>query len=164
MTEDMIARHDRATTQAIDSTVQAISARAVRVPVVAPMQTAAGEAHTMPLVLIDLTTSAGTTGRAYLIAYTPLVLTPLTLLVSELGQAIIGTPAAPVDVDADLRSRLRLLRPQGLATMAISGIGYRPLGRAGESRASAVGAPARRRQARRSRVRQSEVDAPVGRR
>nr|WP_272920935.1 enolase C-terminal domain-like protein [Streptomyces sp. SID2888] len=118
----MIARHDRATTQAIDSTVQAISARAVRVPVVAPMQTAAGEAHTMPLVLIDLTTSAGTTGRAYLIAYTPLVLTPLTLLVSELGQAIIGTPAAPVDVDADLRSRLRLLRPQGLATMAISGI------------------------------------------
>ncbi|MFC9095397.1 enolase C-terminal domain-like protein [Streptomyces sp. NPDC057072] len=118
----MIVRHEGGTTPAIGSTVQEISARAVLLPVVPPMQTAAGEAHTMPLVLIDLTTSAGTTGRAYLIAYTPLVLTPLAQLVTELGETIIGTPVAPVDVDADLRSRLRLLRPQGLATMAISGI------------------------------------------
>jgi mandelate racemase len=73
-------------------------------------------------VLIDLTTSAGVTGRAYLIAYTPLVLAALARLVTEFGEAITGKSAAPFDVDVDLRSQLRLLRPQGLATMAISGI------------------------------------------
>ena len=54
-----------------------------------------------------------------------MVLPALTSLVEELGTAIVGTPDAPRSVEADLRARLRLLRPQGLATMAISGIDRR---------------------------------------
>jgi mandelate racemase len=51
-----------------------------------------------------------------------MVLPALTSLVTELGAAVVGTPSAPGAVEADLRSRLRLLRPQGITTMAISGI------------------------------------------
>jgi mandelate racemase len=104
------------------STVERVVARPVLAPLDPPLQTASGEVPTAPLVLIDVTTDDGVVGHAYLFCYTPLVLTALTSLVTELGAAVVGTPSAPRSVEADLRARLRLLRPQGLATMAISGI------------------------------------------
>jgi mandelate racemase len=104
------------------STVARVSARAVLAPLDPPLQTASGEVPTAPLVLIDVTTSDDVVGHAYLFCYTPLVLPALTSLVEQLGAAVVGTPSAPRAVEADLRAKLRLLRPQGLATMAISGI------------------------------------------
>jgi mandelate racemase len=104
------------------ATLERVTARAVLAPLDPPLQTASGEVPTAPLVLIDVTTDDGVTGHAYLFCYTPMVLPALTSLVTELGAAVVGTPSAPRAVEADLRSRLRLLRPQGLATMAISGI------------------------------------------
>ncbi|MDL5160167.1 enolase C-terminal domain-like protein [Actinomycetospora termitidis] len=99
-----------------------MSARAVLAPLDPPLQTASGEVPTAPLVLIDVTASDGVVGHAYLFCYTPMVLPALTSLVEELGAAVAGTADAPRAVEADLRARLRLLRPQGLATMAISGL------------------------------------------
>ncbi len=104
------------------TTVHAVIARPVLAPLDPPLQTASGEVPTAPLVLIDVTASDGVVGHAYLFCYTPMVLTALTSLVEELGAAVVGTSDAPRAVEADLRARLRLLRPQGLATMAISGI------------------------------------------
>ena len=112
-----------ATTQTgTTTTVQSVVARPVLAPLDPPLQTASGEVPAAPLVLIDVTASDGIVGHAYLFCYTPMVLPALTSLVEELGAAIVGTPDAPRSVEADLRARLRLLRPQGLATMAISGI------------------------------------------
>ncbi|MCE0762378.1 mandelate racemase [Pseudonocardia kujensis] len=107
---------------AASPTVGAVTARPVLAPLDPPVQTAAGEVPVAPLVLIDVTTSDGIVGHAYLFCYTPSVLPALTSLVEELGAAVVGTSAAPATVEADLRGRLRLLRPQGLPTMAISGI------------------------------------------
>ncbi|WP_242622948.1 enolase C-terminal domain-like protein [Pseudonocardia sediminis] len=103
-------------------TVRAVSVRPVLAPLDPPLQTAAGEVPVAPLVLVDVTTSDGVTGSAYLFCYTELVLGALTSLVREMGEAVAGTAAAPRAVEADLRGRMRLLRPQGLVTMAISGI------------------------------------------
>ncbi|NMO93748.1 enolase C-terminal domain-like protein [Actinomycetospora sp. TBRC 11914] len=104
------------------ATVRGVRARAVLAPLDPPVQTASGEVPNAPLVLVDVTTSDDVVGHAYLFCYTPTVLPALTSLVTELGAAVVGTPAAPRAVEADLRARLRLLRPQGLATMAIAGI------------------------------------------
>lgn len=104
------------------SAIQDVTARAVLAPLDPPLQTASGEVPAAPLVLVDVTTSDGVTGHAYLFCYTPMVLAALTSLVEEFGAALVGSSSAPRTVEADLRGRLRLLRPQGLATMAISGI------------------------------------------
>lgn len=104
------------------TTVRSVHARPVLAPLDPPLQTASGEVPTAPLVLIDVETSDGVVGHAYLFCYTPMVLPALTSLVTELGAAVVGNADAPRAVEADLRGRLRLLRPQGLATMAVSGI------------------------------------------
>ncbi|WP_018335568.1 enolase C-terminal domain-like protein [Actinomycetospora chiangmaiensis] len=104
------------------TTVRSVLARPVLAPLDPPLQTASGEVPTAPLVLIDVESSDGVVGHAYLFCYTPLVLPALASLVTELGAAVVGTSDAPRAVESDLRARLRLLRPQGLATMAISGI------------------------------------------
>ncbi|MEJ2866785.1 enolase C-terminal domain-like protein [Actinomycetospora sp. OC33-EN08] len=104
------------------TTVRSVTARPVLAPLDPPLQTASGEVPTAPLVLVDVEASDGVIGHAYLFCYTPMVLPALTSLVEELGAAVVGTPDAPRTVEADLRARLRLLRPQGLTTMAISGL------------------------------------------
>lgn len=104
------------------ATVTAVTARPVLAPLEPPLQTASGEVGTAPLVLVDVTGSDGVVGHAYLFCYTPMVLEALTSLVTELGAAVVGLARAPRTVESDLRARLRLLRPQGLATMAVSGI------------------------------------------
>ena len=67
-------------------TVAGLRARAVNVELERPVQTSSGEIPTAPLVLIDLETREGTTGRAYVFSYTPLALEPLRRLV-EIGRA-----------------------------------------------------------------------------
>ena len=65
------------------ATVTGIRARAVSVPLAHKLQTASGELAEAPLVLIDLETDAGVTGRSYLMAYSHLALRPLTTLVEN---------------------------------------------------------------------------------
>lgn len=99
-----------------------VRARAVNVPLDHPVQTSVALIATAPLVLIDLETDAGVTGRSYVFAYTPLVLGALRELVASLGQSLVGQAAAPVDIDRQLAGRLRLLGRTGLVTMACSGL------------------------------------------
>lgn len=63
-----------------------------------PLQTAAGELAEAPLVLVDLLTGEGVTGRSYLLAYTPLALEPLTRLITNLDDVLAGEPVAPVEL------------------------------------------------------------------
>jgi mandelate racemase len=116
-------------------TVAGIRVRAVSVPLRHPLQTASGGLSAAPLVLIDLYTSDGASGRSYLFAYTPLALAPLTRLVGNLAEVIDGAPLAPVELARTLAARLRLLGPKGLPTMALAGLdmaAWDALGRAAE--------------------------------
>lgn len=58
----------------VHDTVRTLRARAVNVPLPKPLLTAGGAVTSAPLVLIDLETSAGVAGRAYLFCYTALAL------------------------------------------------------------------------------------------
>lgn len=65
-------------------TVRSLAARAVNVPMRLPLQTSSGTIRIAPLVLLDLETEEGLTGRTYLFCYTPLALKPVCELLANL--------------------------------------------------------------------------------
>jgi mandelate racemase len=66
-------------------TVKGLRARTVSVEMERPVQTSGGEIPIAPLVLIDLETEEGASGRAYVFSYTTFALEPLRRLVENLG-------------------------------------------------------------------------------
>lgn len=106
----------------MDIRITGIQARAVNVPLEFPVRTAVGVVATSPLVLIDLSTSTGATGRAYVFTYTPLALEATRQMVLSLGALIQDRPLAPHDIDQLFAQRLRLLGRTGIALMACAGL------------------------------------------
>jgi len=103
-------------------TIRSVKARAVVVPLKRPVKTALGEFSTGPLVLIDVVTDQGVTGRAYIFAYSNLTLKPLVYLLEEIGRELVGKPIVPFDLMAAMDKKFRLLSWQGLVGMAVSGL------------------------------------------
>ncbi|HKU05295.1 MAG TPA: enolase C-terminal domain-like protein [Bradyrhizobium sp.] len=102
--------------------IRSVKARAVVVPLKRPVKTALGAFNTGPLVLIDVETDQGVTGRAYIFGYANLVLKPLVLLIEDIGRELVGKPIVPFDLMAAMDKRFRLLSWQGLVGMAVSGL------------------------------------------
>ena len=103
-------------------TIKTLKARAVDAPIARPVRTASGTIPSAPLVLIDVETHQGVTGRSYIFGYTPLTLRPLLALFDELTGIVQGRDVAPVNLMAEFEARFRLLGRQGLLGMAISGL------------------------------------------
>lgn len=104
-------------------TVNAVRTTPVLVPLDPPISTASGRVDRAPLVLIDLETREGVTGRAYCFAYFEWMLKPLDDLLRALGTLIIGDPLEPQPLHARLGARFTLLGgTRGLAGIAIAGI------------------------------------------
>lgn len=103
-------------------TITALKARAVLVPMSRPLHTSTGQISTAPLVLIDLTTSAGAVGRCYLFSPTPLALKAIVAQLDGLAELTVGQPLAPFDLQIMLNKRMTLLGAVGIVGMAISGI------------------------------------------
>lgn len=103
-------------------TIRDVTARAVIAPLQRPIRTAMGTIPAAPLVLIDVVTAEGITGHSYLFAFTPVALTPLALLVEEIGKEIRGKRVAPVERMRDFDRRFRLVGWQGLIGMAVAGL------------------------------------------
>jgi mandelate racemase len=103
-------------------TVSGLAVRAVDVPMNRPLTTGGGEVSSAAMVLIDLLTEEGVTGCSYLFCPTPLVLTPLAKLLSNLAPLIEDDLLAPVEIERKLQNTFRLLGPQGLSTMSMAGI------------------------------------------
>ncbi len=102
--------------------IRSLRARPVDVPMKRPLQTSGGLVGSAPLVLIDLLTEEGVTGRSYLFCYTPLALKPVVALLDAVTALVTGDPLAPVDVERKLQRRFTLLGRQGLTGMAMAGI------------------------------------------
>jgi mandelate racemase len=102
--------------------IRGLVVRAVDVPMRRPLKTGGGEVASAAMVLIDLSTDKGITGRSYLFCPTPLVLEPLAKVLSNLAPVIEGEPLAPAAIERKLRKTFRLLGPQGLAAMATAGL------------------------------------------
>src|ERR1700678_1429455 len=71
-------------------TVRAIHATAVEVPMARPLGTSAQTMRTAPLLLIDLETEEGITGRAYLFCSTPKAPGPIAAVLADIQDAVRG--------------------------------------------------------------------------
>jgi mandelate racemase len=102
--------------------IRSVKARALVAPIPRPVKTAFAEISAAPLVLIDVETDQGVTGRAYIFAYTTLTLKPLVHLIEEIGRKLTDKPVAPYDLMKAMDAKFRLLGWQGLVGMAVSGL------------------------------------------
>jgi len=103
-------------------TIRSLTVRAVAAPMRLPLSTSTGAIGTAPLVLIDLETSAGITGRAYLFAVTAANLKPIVALVEAMGELLAGDAVAPFEIEKKLRKKYTLLGVHNIVLFAISGI------------------------------------------
>jgi mandelate racemase len=77
---------------------------------------------TAPLLLFDVQTSSGATGRAYIFTYTPVVLAATKRLAIDIGALAVGQPLSPSQLLAMLRGRFKLIGSYGLIDMVLAGI------------------------------------------
>jgi mandelate racemase len=83
--------------------------------------TSARRMDTAPLVLIDVDTEEGITGRAYVFCYLPSATTAVEAIVREAAGRVTGDRVTPMDLHAKLARHFRLLGVRGLVTMALAG-------------------------------------------
>lgn len=102
--------------------VRAIRARPVRVPMRRVLGTSAMQVTQAPLLLIDLETAEGITGRAYLFCYLEAAGPAATALVRDAAALLAGRSAAPAAIRAAMDTRLRLIGHRGLVAMVAAGL------------------------------------------
>ena len=103
-------------------TIASIRTTPVLAPVHRPVRTASGTIDRFPLVLIDVYTDAGVTGRAYAQVYLPELLPALEQAVASLAGMASGLQLVPRDVHAHLMRRCRLFGMKGLLGVALGGL------------------------------------------
>jgi mandelate racemase len=102
--------------------IRRIRARPVLVPMKMPLHTASGAIDKAALVLLDLETTAGLTGRAYLFAPSAAHLAPIVALVESMSQMLAGDAVVPFEIERKLRARHKLLGVHNIVLFAMSGI------------------------------------------
>jgi mandelate racemase len=102
--------------------IRNVKARGVVAPISRPVKTAFANIEAAPLVLIDVETDQGVTGRSYIFGYTKMMLKPLVHLIEEIGRDLTGKAVAPYDLMTAMDAKFRLLGWQGLVGMAVSGL------------------------------------------
>ena len=102
--------------------IRGVKARAVTTPLKRPLKNAFGEFVSAPLVLIDVATDQGVTGRSYIFAYAEMTQKPLVDLIQAIGRDLAGKAIVPCDLMAAMDAKFRLLGWQGLVGMAVSGL------------------------------------------
>jgi mandelate racemase len=102
--------------------LRALRARPVLVPIKRPPVSASGALPKAALVLFDLETDEGVTGRSYVFGFAPWTLASIAGCAQGMFEMIKGDPLAPFDLEAKLRRQLTLLDPNGLVGLALAGL------------------------------------------
>lgn len=103
-------------------TCRGLVVRPVDVPMRRPLQTSGRAVSSAPLVLVDLLTDEGVTGRAYAFVYQALALKPVAALLEGLGEGLKGKPLDPEAIWLGHQAAFRLIGAQGLTMMAAAAI------------------------------------------
>jgi mandelate racemase len=102
--------------------IRAIRVRGVAAPMKRPLVTSIATVSVAPLLLVDLETDAGITGRSYLFALAKHHLPPLAELVKAMAAMVEGDAVAPFDLEKKLRARYALLGVHNIVLFAMAGI------------------------------------------
>ena len=84
--------------------------------------TSAARVTEAPLLLIDIETEEGVTGRTYLFCYRPSGARAVALLLDDAVSLVIGERLHPGDIAAKLARRFALIGVTGTVRMALSGL------------------------------------------
>jgi mandelate racemase len=103
-------------------TLRAIRCVGVEVPMTHALGTSRGTITAAPLLLIDLETEEGVTGRSYLWCYFPAAMAAIAAILAEAERVLEGERVAPVDLWSMLAERFALIGVQGIVRMAMAGI------------------------------------------
>jgi mandelate racemase len=118
-------------------TIRSVRTTAVHVPMKRALGTSARRMDIAPLVLIDLETEEGVTGRAYVFCYLPAATTAVAAIVHEAAAHVKGDRVDAILLRAKLERHFRLLGVRGMVTMALAGLD----GACWDARAVAAGVP-----------------------
>lgn len=115
------------TRASLDRRLPALTIRGVRTtPVLVPMTYALGTSVARvteaPLLLIDLETEEGVTGRTYLFCYRTSGARAIALLIEDAASLIKGERVNPEDIAAALARKFALIGVTGTVRMALSGL------------------------------------------
>jgi mandelate racemase len=102
-------------------TVRTIRATPVEVPPNFVLGTSRGAFRRVPLLLIDVATEEGITGRSYLFCYLRAAAGAITNLIDDVEETIEGDPLDPAALWAKLAGRYALIGVQGIVRMAMAG-------------------------------------------
>jgi mandelate racemase len=102
-------------------TIRAVRAVGVEVPMTFVLGTSRTTVTRAPLLLIDLDTEEGVTGRSYLFCYLPAAAPAIGRILGEVLRVTKGERVAPGELWAALSRRFALLGVQGVVRMAMSG-------------------------------------------
>jgi mandelate racemase len=103
-------------------TLRGVETFAVEVPMTYPLGTSAATVRKAPLLLVDLETEEGITGRTYLFCYRPSVPRAIDAVLRDAASLVKGEPAAPLDVAARLSRRFALVGVSSVVRMALSAL------------------------------------------
>src|ERR1043166_1520662 len=101
--------------------VRAFSAAGGEVPMSFTRGTSRGRITKAPLLLIDVETAEGVTGRSYLWSYFPRAMTAIASILKEVDERTKGDPIAPAELWSKLGERFALVGGQGVVRMAMAG-------------------------------------------
>ncbi|MBV8422536.1 MAG: mandelate racemase [Hyphomicrobiales bacterium] len=102
-------------------TIRAIRSIGVEVPMTYALGTSRGVITKAPLLLIDLETEEGVTGRSYLWCYFPAAMPAIAKILEEVARVVKGERLAPADLWRKLAERFVLIGVQGIVRMAMAG-------------------------------------------
>jgi mandelate racemase len=108
--------------QPIPLTIRDIRVRAVAAPMKRPLATSTGALTQAVLVLLDLETKDGPTGRSYLFPIGRQNVAPIVKLVEAMAEMVAGDALVPFEIERKLRARYTLLGVHNIVLFAMSGI------------------------------------------
>ncbi|WP_108663406.1 enolase C-terminal domain-like protein [Acuticoccus kandeliae] len=103
-------------------TLRSVRARPVVLPLERPIVARIATITRWPLILIDLETEEGVTGRAYLEPYLEHAMRYLVPALHDLGRALAGRRLAPVEIYEAARKSLHFVGYAGQSMIAASGL------------------------------------------
>jgi mandelate racemase len=101
--------------------VRAVRATPVEVPLNFVLGTSRGALRRVALVLVDVETEEGVTGRGYLFGYLPAAAAAIVRLIGEVDTLTKGAGLEPPALFAALSERFALIGVQGIVRMAVAG-------------------------------------------
>lgn len=102
-------------------TIRGIRTVGVEIPMVYPLGTSRAVLSKAPLLLVDLETEEGITGRAYLWCYLRDALPAVASIMKAVAETTMGERLAPADLWEKLSKRFALIGVQGIVRMAMAG-------------------------------------------